>query len=165
MQLHIFLEALIIFFISVAIHLYIARLFFKKSEIFLIFITFFISPLLYTYFFIDLTLYKYTDMLSIIFLYIGLSCVYIQTFPALKEDIPSFRILRIIANNKKGVSEKEIIKLMGTTDLFNIKLTELEEDNLLKKENSKITLTNSGRILANIFIIYRKLLGLGRGDG
>ena len=94
-----------------------------------------------------------------------LSCVYIQTFPVLKEDIPSFRILRIIANNKKGVSEKEIIKLMGTTDLFNIKLTELEEDNLLKKENSKITLTNSGRILANIFIIYRKLLGLGRGDG
>jgi superfamily II helicase len=104
-------------------------------------------------------------MLSIIFLYIGLSCVYIQTFPVLKEDIPSFRILRIIANNKKGVSEKEIIKLMGTTDLFNIKLTELEEDNFLKKENSKITLTNSGRILANIFIAYRKLLGLGRGDG
>ncbi len=54
---------------------------------------------------------------------------------------------------------------MGATDLFNIKLKELEEDNLLKKENSKITLSNSGRILANIFIIYRKILGLGKGDG
>ena len=165
MQLHIFLEVLILFFISCVMHLYFVRLFFKKSEIFLIFITFLVTPFFYTYFFINLSLYKYTDMLSIIFLYIGLSCVYFQTFPALKEDIPSFRILRIIANNKKGISEKEIIKLMGTTDLFDIKLKELEEDNLLKKENSKITLSNSGRILANIFIIYRKILGLGKGDG
>ena len=165
MQLHIFLEVLILFFISCVMHLYFVRLFFKKSEIFLIFITFLVTPFFYTYFFIDPSLYKYTDMLSIIFLYIGLSCVYIQTFPALKEDIPSFRILRIIANNKKGISEKEIIKLMGTTDLFDIKLKELEEDNLLKKENSKITLSKSGRILANIFIIYRKILGLGKGDG
>ena len=165
MQLHIFLEVLILFFISFVMHIYFVRLFFKKSEIFLIFITFLLTPFFYTYFFIDLSLYRYTDMLSIIFLYIGLSSVYIQTFPALKEDIPSFRILRIIANNKKGISEKEIIKLMGTTDLFDIKLKELEEDNLLRKENSKITLSKSGRILANIFIIYRKILGLGRGDG
>ncbi|MFO1436507.1 MAG: hypothetical protein U1F34_09235 [Gammaproteobacteria bacterium] len=107
------------------------------------------------------------DALLIYVLYLSITCAYIQTYPALREEIPSFRILRAIAaSGAKGLTEGEIIAQIQDARLFGQKIDDLKNDGLIKVDSQGLMmLTPSGRSLATMFYRYRRLLGVGQGDG
>lgn len=89
---------------------------------------------------------------------------WIQTTPALKSDIPSLIIYKTILE-KKSCSEKSLKTSLGSLNLFNEKVNELMLDNLIFKKNGVTKLTLKGKIIAKLFIYYRKILKLPEGAG
>ncbi len=111
-----------------------------------------------------------TNMLDLVmsgFLYLALACGYIQTYPALREDVPSFRILFAIeVSGAAGLSEEELIVRMQSGHLVSKKLQDLSHDRLVGvRPDGFLYLLPAGRVLALIFRAYRKALGLSRGLG
>lgn len=107
------------------------------------------------------------DLMLAGFLYVALACGYIQTYPALREDIPSFRILFAIdAAGPAGLSEEGVVAVMQTDKLFTRKTEDLSNDRLVGVDaDGKVHLLPAGRVLALVFRAYRKTLGLQRGLG
>eukprot|EP01031_Cornospumella_fuschlensis_P052020 gene52020-63600_t len=107
------------------------------------------------------------DLLLAAFLYLALACGYIQTYPALREDIPSFRILFAVeAAGQSGLSEEGIVIALQTDNLLTKKMDDLSSDRLVGVGvDGQLHLLPVGRMLALIFRAYRKALGLQRGLG
>ncbi|TAM45949.1 MAG: hypothetical protein EPN55_06960 [Gammaproteobacteria bacterium] len=104
-------------------------------------------------------------MATVLMLY-ALSVAYIQTYPGLKDDIPSFRILMLLDQaGRGGMTESEILDQIGEQSLFAFKVAELESDSLVIRNGDRVRLTPAGRMLATVFRSYRRLLGLGPGKG
>lgn len=99
---------------------------------------------------------------------ICLSCsvVYIQTYTAVKEDIPSFRILLYLeSQDARGANESELLEQLRTETLFADKIVDLVNDSLISVENGVCRLKPAGRLLARAFLTYRRMLGLELGAG
>ena len=90
---------------------------------------------------------------------------YIQTYPALLEDIPTIRILRIISLTNGITIEDLTRKLTARNNLQDSKENELENDGFVEKSSGKYTLTTSGFILANFFYWYRKIFNISKSNG
>ncbi|MEK8015729.1 MAG: hypothetical protein VSS75_002595 [Candidatus Parabeggiatoa sp.] len=104
------------------------------------------------------------DSFAVALLWLALSVAYIQTYPALKEDIPSFRLL-LLLDKHPGMSKEAIIEAMKQENIFSAKLDELENDTLLVNKKGRLELSPAGRKLADLFYYYRKILGLKPGEG
>ncbi len=118
----------------------------------------------------SLTIMFKTNSLDLVmsgFLYLALACGYIQTYPALREDVPSFRILFAIdASGSAGLTEEELVVRMQSGDLVSKKLQDLSRDRLVGvNDDGFLYLLPAGRMLALVFRAYRKALGLSRGLG
>ncbi|MES2509941.1 MAG: hypothetical protein V4625_08430 [Pseudomonadota bacterium] len=107
------------------------------------------------------------DVLLAGFLYLALACGYIQTYPALREDIPSFRILFAIeAAAPAGLDEAGVMAALKGDSLFTKKMEDLSSDRLIGVDaDGQLFLLPAGRVLARVFRAYRKTLGLQRGLG
>lgn len=98
-------------------------------------------------------------------LHLMLACAYIQTYPALREDIPSVAILFFLRDNP-GLDRDEIIaQIAGRGHFLAQKVEDLCRDGLAEKCGDRLVLTRSGRILAGAFQAYRRLLGARREQG
>ncbi len=99
--------------------------------------------------------------------YLSFSLVYLQTYPALRVEIPTFRILRLIQEAKtEGLDERTIYeKMQRGRHLYGPKVTELENDRLLIRQKDQLVLSKAGAFMADTFIIYRRFLGLKTGLG
>lgn len=101
-------------------------------------------------------------------LHLMLACAYIQTYPALREDIPSVRILFMIYANP-GIQSSDIVRHFQTEGrLDSQKVEDLWRDGLVAKPDlpsGHLTLTKSGALLAAFFHLYRKILGVHRDQG
>lgn len=138
----------------------------KKELMILVSIFFAMPPLLFFSFnnFILSTISD-AELPLIIALTYSLSLAYIQTYPALKEDIPSVKILTLIKSSEK-LTKKELIKShLLNSSLINVKQKELINDGFVYKHNKKIKLTRLGFLLAKIFIFYRNMLNLNDATG
>ncbi len=97
---------------------------------------------------------------------LSLSATYIQFYPGIKVDVPSFRILMLLdESGEAGMSETRLVARIGEGKLFSSKVDELENDRLVVRVDNKIRLSTAGKILALAFIWYRRLLGLEAGKG
>lgn len=119
---------------------------------------------------VSLAIMAQTNILDLVmsgFLYLALACGYIQTYPALREDVPSFRILFAIDESGSAqLSEEELMILMQSGHLVSKKLQDLSHDRLVGvKSDGFLYLLPAGRVLALVFRAYRKALGLSRGLG
>lgn len=110
-----------------------------------------------------------SEVLMALLLYLAVAAAYIQTYPALKEDIPSFQILLCVyaagRGDTSGVGAEEVVATIGGTGLVTVKLDELNGDRLLSENQGDVTLAPAGRALALFFYYYRRLLGLAAGKG
>lgn len=98
-------------------------------------------------------------------LHLSLSAAFIQTYPALREDIPSVSLLFLIRDNP-GLRENELIDLMtGDERLLSQKMADLDSDGLITGHGDDAHLTRTGALLATVFHHYRKLLGTKRDQG
>ncbi len=156
----------LLFFIFILFgHILIWRKYKPKSEISALSFIFILLPffvLIGLYFFIS-----FVDLLALSILYYALAGVYIQTFPAFNCEIPSFKILRIIKSSMpEGVSLANIMNEFDSDELINSRTELLEKDKLvIKNKNSGYALTVKGKLLADFFILFRKIYGLPIGLG
>lgn len=107
------------------------------------------------------------DCLMAWLLCLALGCGYVQTYPALREDTPTFRILFLLDSaGAAGLTRDQIVRAMDTRDLHASKLADLRDDGLMQvDESGRATLRPAGLALARVFRTYRGLLGLRRGLG
>jgi hypothetical protein len=94
------------------------------------------------------------------------SAVYIQSYPAFQEDIPSFRILALIRGaGDRGIEEEEVIGALEGTSLFTSKASDLIDEGMIRIEPNQVILTPSGEKVTHLFSYLRKWLGIKDGDG
>jgi hypothetical protein len=102
-------------------------------------------------------------------LYIALAGVYIQVYPAFQTNCPTLFIVNFIGKNKQGVRLEEIQSIIDKVGLTKLdeRVNDLINDDLIcVRESGAIDLTNKGKFLSMLFVLYRqKLLGLTEGEG
>jgi len=160
----ILLTGLLCFVLALIVHIVIWRIWAPKKQLFWLFAIFLCLPLFALIACangFELTL---LDSLAAALLWLAMAAAYIQTYPALKEDIPSFRLL-LLLENRLGMSKEDIIAVMKQNNLFSAKLDELENDRLVVEKKGRFELSSAGRKLADLFYYYRKILGLKPGEG
>lgn len=159
------LVPLAVFLCSFVLHLVIWRMVGIKKEIAGLFIIFIAIPI-FLHVFLAFLGININSLTASLLLCLAVSSAYIQTYPALKEDIPSFQItLYVNQLGRQGVSEDEIIDKFQHGNFFRAKMDELQNDSLLLTDQNNYFLSSSGKLLASLFYQYRKLLGLNLGDG
>ena len=99
--------------------------------------------------------------------YLSFSLVYLQTYPALKTEIPTFCVLRLIHDAKAEGLDSVIIyeKMRRDHPLHRSKMVELENDHLLIRQKDRFVLSKTGALMAETFMVYRRFLGLKTGLG
>lgn len=111
--------------------------------------------------------YGPVDVVFIFLLYFAITGVYIQTYPAIQAWSPSLFILYFIKKQKKAVSLNTLQSVMSDDTMINDRFNDLSAEGFITivEEDGKIDLTSKGKLLALLFIFYRKALGLDTGKG
>ena len=131
-----------------------------------VFILFLLLPMVVTSLVVAFGYAGMLDALAAWLVHVALSAVYVQTYPAFREEIPSFRILLAIsAAGERGMTQEAILSLFEKSSLFADKMTDLDNDGLLREVDGRLRLTRAGRLIARTFYHYRRLLGLESGLG
>lgn len=141
-----------------------------NSEIKHYFLFFIFSPL--TLYFFTAIIIHFTasdfinnfDLINSLILYLFLSFAFVMTVPAFNVTPPTLKII-FLFKEKKVINKKDIIQVFTTSELVNSRLELLAEDNLIIIKNKKIVLTRYGKIIASLFIMYKKILGEEFGSG
>jgi len=149
--LHIIISCFGISLFFTFFNIIILRIFNYRNEIYILFSTFVIFLFFLQYF----TNNFYITLLVALF-----NFSFIVTYPALREEIPTFKILRFISTNKHTQS---IILLMVLKEIsLDIKVKEALSNNLIFTKNNRLYLTYFGLLLAKFFILFRKILNLNK---
>lgn len=98
-------------------------------------------------------------------LHMALTVVYVQTYPALREDIPSLRILTLVHAHSGGLTRDDLVTRLAGHGLFETKVSDLENDAFVRTRDGRMTLTVAGAALAAVFDFYRRWLGHASGKG
>lgn len=166
MPFRIFVLSLLLFMGVFALHVAVWRLFRVRREMVLLALLFLAIPGVALVAALVSGLLAPVETFAAALMLYALSMAYIQTYPGLKDDIPSFRILILLDQaGSEGMTESEILGRIGEQSLFAFKVAELEGDSLVIRVGDRVRLTPAGRILATVFRSYRRLLGLGLGKG
>jgi len=136
-----------------------------SAELFVLILIFCVLPLfeiLVLFYYIDLNLVEASHILLAVF---SANLAYMLTYPALKENIPSVKILFYLRDNP-GSSES----LISNDPIFHRSLVsdkerQLLNDRLLVVKDGKIQITRAGLIFVRFFRFYRKLLGINENFG
>lgn len=148
------------------LHVIIWRLVYIKREMLSLALLFLVSPVALVVVAGIAGYFGPVEAFAVALISLSLSAAYIQFYPGIKVDVPSFRILMLLdESGKSGMSETRLVARIGEGELFSSKVDELENDHLVVRDGNKIQLTADGRVLALAFIWYRRLLGLGAGKG
>ncbi len=105
------------------------------------------------------------SMIAIGLLHMALTAVYVQTYPALREDIPSLRILTLVHAHAGGLTRDDLVTRLAGHGLFETKISDLENDAFVRVRDGRMTLTVAGAALAGVFHLYRRLLASKVGKG
>ena len=158
------------FLIVLLLHILVWNVWQPKAEIKPLLLIFIILPTLG--WLVGLLLIENIGLLSVLdlglssLLYYALAAAYIQTYPAITTEIPSFRVLLLLHEaGESGLSRDKLVVKFGTGELLESRLELMKEDSLVKMEGDRIGLSAAGNLLATIFMTYRRLLGLNQGKG
>jgi hypothetical protein len=151
---------------TLAAHIAVWQLVRPRREMLWLFVLFLLLPVIVAIVAVVSGRAGLPEMLAVWLLHVALSMAYVQTYPAIREEIPSFRILLAIsAAGERGLSRDEVLALFENSSLFADKMTDLDNDGLLRRVDGRLRLTRAGRLIALVFHRYRRLLGLESGLG
>lgn len=157
---------IVAFIATLGAHIVVWQFVCPRREMLWLFALFLLSPAIVAIFVAVSGLASMLEVLAIWLMHVALSMAYVQTYPAIREEIPSFRILSAIsAAGERGLDRDEVLSLFEGSSLFTDKMSDLDNDGLLRLVNGRLYLTRAGRLLAAIFHRYRRLLGLESGLG
>tara|TARA_B100000315_G_C14439903_1_gene524218 strand:+ start:495 stop:905 length:411 start_codon:yes stop_codon:yes gene_type:complete len=109
---------------------------------------------------------KINDFLVIMEIHYAMSLAFIQTYPVLRIEIPTFKILLLLKEaNSKGLTKLELSEQISESEMFRDRVMDLSNDDLISYNDGIIGLKPLGRFLAQIFYHYRRLLGFSPGGG
>lgn len=173
-KLYIIIFGFLIFLAIFLFHLLLWRIFKPKNDLVLLLILFIFTPSILFILFIILNK-KYLlfinnfELLLIFLLYISFGLAYTQLYPGLKESSATFAIISLLGRNKYAVRREIIYAMFSNYNLVDDRIISLQNLRLIKtkkiNEKDVLILTLAGNIFANMFIIYRKILGLKEGKG
>ncbi len=136
-----------------------------KREIFWLFMIFLLCPLLLVPTVVVSGHEGTKEAIAIALVHISLAFVYIQTYPGLREDIPSIRILKLVHSQPDGMNREDILSQLDGARFLETKIDDLENDVLIVTDRGVLRLTPVGTFLAVIFGLYRRLLRTPSGRG
>jgi hypothetical protein len=106
------------------------------------------------------------EYLQLSVLFISLSLAYIATYSALELDSPSLVMVMSIAKlGSRGLSTQDLIAEMSDDILILPRLKGLILEKLVYLKDNKYKLSAKGLIIVQIFILYRKILGISQKGG
>jgi hypothetical protein len=95
---------------------------------------------------------------------VAFALAYIITYSAIEADSPSLVIVMEIAKaGKEGISEADFEAQLSDAVLIEPRVADLVRDRMLTLEKDRYCLTAKGRSFVRIFILFRALLGAGKG--
>jgi hypothetical protein len=171
MNIQVFLDAAVLFALIFLVHVIYWRSIKPKDQITPLLAIFAAVPLIPVAVccIIDPRLIHQADLWLSLILYYAAAGVYIQTYPSIQANCPSLYIVNYIGRKKKGAAIKDIQKAVEKKRLTGLseRVKDLVSDGFIRTiSGKKIDLTNKGKALAMLFIIYRTgLLGLEEGKG
>lgn len=166
MPVSLLLWGIAAFVATLGTHIVVWQLLHPRREMLWLFILFLLMPVIAASFAVTSGLAGVPEVLAIWLMHAALSAAYIQTYPAFREEIPSFRILLAIsAAGERGMTQEEVLSLFEKSSLFADKMMDLNNDGLLREVDGRLRLTRAGRVIALTFHRYRRLLGLESGLG
>jgi len=102
--------------------------------------------------------------LHIIVLFFSLFICYLLTYSAIDADSPSLVIvLRTSKAGKEGLPHNAIKESLGDDLLIEPRLKDLVEAHLVDFNGQIYKINQKGKIFISPFMLYRNLLGLGKG--
>lgn len=156
------------FIVSFLLHVLIWNNLKPKKQMFLLALIFLLLP---SVIYIALSVvspgfFNIVNTLLILILEIGLSGVYIMTYPAMQAECPTLKIILEVAKSMpQGLSEDAIRNIFSAEKLFVERVEDLVSEGFVFFKENKIYLSAKGRILSGVFLGYRNLLGLPLGEG
>lgn len=101
---------------------------------------------------------------SAVLTHLTLTAQYIAIYPAFQATSPTIEILEFL--RVRGIaSENEILQTCSNQSIVQDRISDLETGGLIRRKTQSFELSLRGRLLAEIFIGYRALLGLPVGEG
>ncbi len=172
MDMNIIVCSLLLFLALMIIHIVVWRVIKPRKHIISLFVFFIIMPgmiavvSLVTGISAGIT---NQGVLLIFFLYFAFSLVYIQTYPAVQGHSPSLQIVYMIGHSEKGMDIKDLLNMreFNAGNLIDDHISNLQEEGFISisKTDNSVRLTSKGRMMASMFMLYRKFLGLDVGEG
>ena len=107
-----------------------------------------------------------TEFLATGFFLLSIGAAYIQTWPAIQNDIPTFRILRLTHERRETTrTYRKIVDMLLADGLINDKVEGLVDDGLITCSAEGVEVKKSGLVLSKISSLYRRWLGEPQGLG
>ena len=154
-----------LFIAALTTHVLLWNLFCIRKEVLWLIIVFMIVPFMILVTLCAAGCLDITMATAVGLLHMALAAVYVQTYPALREDIPSMRILMAVHENYGGLTRHELVARLARHKLFETKILDLENDSFVRVMDGRMTFTTAGAALAATFNFYRRLLGCDAGKG
>ena len=108
------------------------------------------------------------DWLRVLVLALGLAMAYIASYPAIQAESPSLLIVsRIHQARRQTMSEQQLLDSFDNQKLLEPRLDDLITAGLAARgdqgEGGRYRITGKGERLVGIFILFRRLMGAGKG--
>ena len=105
-----------------------------------------------------MTIYEY---IQFSFLFISMTLAYIANYSAVEVDSPSITmILKIAKAGHKGMDRITLEQKLNNDILINPRIEDLLLSKAIYSDGKRYKLTPKGIILARIFMLFRKILGV-----
>jgi len=174
MQMRILLSGIIIFIISILIHVLIWRIRFPRQRGLTLFFVFFLLPLiiwlLYLFFAFTGVLPpgygpELIDGAAILLLHFSLSAAYIMTYPAVEALSPTLVIALFMGESSTATAYEELSRLFPEESILTPRIMDLVGAKLVRLNSETLSMTLRGRMLLQFFICFRAFIGLKPGKG
>jgi len=107
---------------------------------------------------------SFLDYIELSLLYISLTLAYTATYSAVEVDSPSLTIVLSIAKAAPaGLNKEKLYNEMTDEVLMKPRIRDLVTDGLVCKDKDKYRITSAGIFLADVIILWRKLLNAPKG--
>lgn len=104
---------------------------------------------------------NFFEYLHISLFYLSLTLAYIVTYSGMEVDSPSLVMtMKIAASGTDGLSKEEFDESLPNDILVKPRVRDLVRDEMVTLDGEKYKITTKGAILAQLFIFYRRLLGI-----
>lgn len=98
-------------------------------------------------------------------LHLALATSYTALFPVFQASSPTLLLLTELRPQGRVVAEDTLYQLLEDRSTPQDRLADLQNSQLVVEQGHRFHLTSAGKLLAQIFVCYRIVLGLPRGQG